>query len=216
MYKRAPLTVVNDTYTHFNVICNLRRGASKSMKALEMRFAAQVTKFNSTCKYNKNSRMSHSNPFIIQLTCRWLTESVNIGNSVPLIGLIGKGPYQRRLSRAVTYEWISYVIRQCDKQKYDANLQGNYSSTVRRNVRGPETYNQHTNNGRYDPTLQKPCRRCNKYGHWSKQHLSDVSLPHGVRNIDKSTYANGNIRNKNYKQSRNNPARSKSGIFQQQ
>lgn len=104
---------------------------------------------------------------------------------------------------AVTHEWISWVIRQCEKQTSEQNLKINYSSTVGRNPKYIINFNNRSNYGRSDPTMQKPCLKWNKYGRWSNQHLLDGSLPPGTKPYSKAGYSNGCFRRKNQHNSRN-------------
>lgn len=85
IYKRDALTLVNETYTQFNQLCNLQRGPTETMKSFEMRFSAQVSKIQFNCKYETDPGMSYRTPASVKLTCGRLTARLHSCRSISLI-----------------------------------------------------------------------------------------------------------------------------------
>lgn len=92
-------------------------------------------------------------------------------------------PINDQFLTAVTYESVSSVMRQFDKQKGEKSLHGNYASTHKQFQQ--RSFSRSAQGSRINPTFKYPCTVCGKYGHWTNEHLEYGSLPPGVHFFNK-------------------------------
>lgn len=97
---------------------------------------------------------------------------------------LGDDPTNDEFLGAVTYESVSSVIRQCDRHSSAQHLNGNHVCTSRSHNSRFQTRNPMSKERYSTVTMRSTCRLCGKYGHWKNAHLSDGSLPPGVKSFD--------------------------------
>ncbi len=192
IYKRDALSVVSEAYKSFNQLWNTKRTDTESMKSFEQRFAACVSKFNAI---SETTRLPEC------LTALMLLSNAVVEDSQRVSVLAAASPNEPQLGQqatndqflsAVTYQSVASVIKQCDNNHSSGgqNLSVNSATTVRNgrnNYRGKYNNRSNYSNGNFTSkkTMKYPCKKCGMYGHWKNEHLSDGSLPKGVKSFEK-------------------------------
>jgi len=177
VYKRDPLAVVKEVYGEFMGLVNTRRGEKEGFSNFESRFQAQVAKLNSHFVDTE---------FPEALTAFLLLGNANIDNSqrisilaacAPTTGTFSTDNNSVEALKTVSYESVACIVRQCEKTK---------------EVNPPKSIHSH---GIFPGRKMTPaelqarkntskCKKCNKFGHWYKDHSPDGSLKPGVKSYD--------------------------------
>ena len=115
VYKRDALSTVSDVYQDFMNLLNLKRGANESFRNFESRFEAQVSKFNA---HSDTSKIPAS------LTAFMLLANSNVDSSQRISVLAAAAPSSdntgsttEEFLKAISYDSVASVLRQCDRSK---------------------------------------------------------------------------------------------------
>lgn len=158
------------------------------MKNFESRFIAQVAKFNAIATTTKlpeciTALMLMSNSSIDDAQ----RVSVMVAAALSAASLNAESTNDQYL-RAVTYNAVASVIKQCDKSRFsgsgDHDNTLNASSGAFSNHPNKNRRNRNCDRSSISPTMKYPCNTCGKFGHWKRNHRADGTLAPGVKSFD--------------------------------
>ena len=170
IHKRDPLSAVGSVYQDFVSVMNTKRGNTESFRNFESRFSATVSKFN-----------AHASSCVLpeSLMAFMLLANSALDTTQRVSVLAAASPSEVQSSdatttedylKAVSYESVATVLRQCDKSKGEAeSLQrtviANSSASIsqlryrpKRNTLTPEQL--------ADLKSKSKCHKCGQKGHW--------------------------------------------------
>ena len=187
VYKRDTLSVVSNLYQNFMTLLTTRRGDAESFRNFESRFNANVTKFNAASEATKLPEA---------ITAFMLLSNSNIDNTQRVSVLaatsnnenIDENATTSDYIKAISYEKVASVLRQCDhgKQEIDPvnTLSANYANTFPSQGQRTRVKTRLSPDQLRDLKGKSQCRQCHKYGHWQGDHNDDGSIKNGLRSTD--------------------------------
>lgn len=200
LHKRDSLSAVGSVYHDFLGLLSCKRGHSKDFRNFESRFAAQISKFN-----------AHASSCVLPeaMTALMFLANSAIDNNQLISVLAAAAPNESNLGdtpttddylKAVKYESVSSVLRQCDKGKiFEARMSQVSIAAASGHV--PTSYGhvkkpKRTLNPEQlaDLKMRCTCRSCGKKGHWAADNNADGSLKPGVRSHDVDSIRLRNLR----------------------
>lgn len=184
LYKRNALSVVSEAFRLFNQLLNTKRFPKESMKNIENRFSAEVTRFNSLSVTTKLPEC---------LTPLLLLSNAHVSGNQRITFLAAATPHNPELNssssnddflKCVKYSSVSSVVKHRDVEKEPDHALTITASNARHKIRS-------FNKGKYGKKkalhdlpkaqqeaiiLKHPCRLCGKYGRWQRHQNADGSL----------------------------------------
>lgn len=115
VYKKDPLSIVSCVYTELQKLLSIQRGDTESFKTFETRFEAQLSKFNA---------LGSSVSLPESMSALVLLANSKVDSSQRISILAAASPKESKLLstasiddyvKAVKYEAIASVLRQCDR-----------------------------------------------------------------------------------------------------
>ena len=195
LYRRDPLAVVSDVFQDFLSLINTKRHPNESFKNFESRFQAQVSRLNA---HGSEARLSDA------LVAFALLANADVDNNQRVSVLANGAPRDSALTatsttneylKAVSYDAIASVLRQCDRMKNSA--EENHVKPLSGNA---AHYSKHRSNGQR-PTKtpeemakikgKSKCFICKKFGHWKSDHNEDGTLKPGFKALDNPVTGEG-------------------------
>ena len=183
VYKKDPLSVVTCVYTELQKLLSIQRGGNELFKNFESRFEAQLSKFNA---------LGSSVSLPESMSALVLLANSRVDSSQRISILAAAAPKESKLSstasiddyvRAVKYEAIASVLRQCDDSS--SSVQSTHLSAFG----GFQTpYRPRPRRMTRDQVLEMKgktkCAKCGKYGHWHADHEDNGTLKANARSSD--------------------------------
>lgn len=190
------------------------------MKIFESRFNAQVAKFNSISDTTKLPECITALMLLSNSAINDVQRVSVMAAAAPSASNLNAQSSNDQFLAAVTYTFVSSVIKQCDKAAHSNT--GQASGTLAAgsgNVnRSSQKYGDR-NRPRISPTMKYLCDTCGKYGHWKRNHMADGSLPPGVKSLNtpqvqtEHSSRQSNSENQNYGDSSSNENKKKTLSF---
>lgn len=190
--------MVSEAYKVFNDLLGTKRGLNVSMKGFELRFSANVAKFNA---------ISASTKLPDCLTALMLISNSDISDSQRVSVLAAAASSSavedvatatnEQFLKSISYSAVASVVKQCEGKRVqeDDYLKGNNCFATNRFNENNKFKNRNKfTREQYEKRIMKsPCAICGKFGHWKNEHLKDGSLPPDVKSVDKPSSNEANF-----------------------
>lgn len=193
VYKRDALSVVTTLYDELQQLMSLRRERGESFPEYELRFAAQLARFNSLA------------PCVAVHDCLsalMLLANADVDSSQRISILAATSPNDKLLNetstmedyaQTISYETVATVLRQCEKsisttpstagRALAASSAAPHSSNGSRPNRGNRV--RLTLEQVAEAKRASQCKRCGQFGHWWGDHDESGELKPGSVSSDK-------------------------------
>lgn len=186
-YQRDVFSVISGAYGGFHRLLKTRHKNSESLKFFEIRFSADVAKFNSISTTTKLPQCITPLMFLRNAAIEHL-QLVSFLNAAAPIGIVFRDqPLNDDFLKLVTYKQLASVVKQWEKApimplSLNDALADSYACACPEKSYSGRGKNMHRPS---NAALKKhPCHVCSEYGHWKDIHDSDGSLKEGKKSID--------------------------------
>eukprot|EP00171_Calliarthron_tuberculosum_P006240 IDg6240t1 len=119
IYKHNPLSTVSEVYNDFNLLLCTRQGSNESFRNFELRYQAQLARFNS---HSESCKLPDSLTAFMLLANSAIDSSQRISvlaTATPSASNFDQSATTNDYLKKISYKSIATVLRQCDKSKTD-------------------------------------------------------------------------------------------------